>query len=355
MAYVETLPSGKYRAIYRLKTGERRSAGTFTHKRPAKLAADKAEAEARSLGWRDPQAGMRTWAEWCAEWWPTRPVEPGTLARGVPLRDNVLVPKWGDTPLTDITRHDVKAWAAAMGKSGLAPATVKKRVHLLSASLAAAVDAEILTTNPAYRIKITSGQTDVRRYLTYEEQADLLAQVGPPVDNALGEAVVTTLLGTGIRWGEMAGLRVERVNFDRKLIRVAEVWDDKLNRLKPYPKGRQIRDVPIVPWVEPVLRARIANRRSGFIFQTPRGAVIDYQNWRRDTWVPATKRAGLEGVRIHDLRHTYASTLLQGGVSLAEVGRLLGHVSAQTTQIYAHLLDVDNEPIEAALPDPRKR
>jgi integrase len=355
MAYVETLPSGKYRAIYRLKTGERRSAGTFTHKRAAVAAARDAEAAARAMGWRDPKAGLRTWKEWCEAWWSTRAVEPGTLARGEALRDNVLMPKWGDVPLAEITRHDVKVWAAEMTKSGLAPATVAKRVHLLSSSLAAAIDAEILTTNPAWRIKIASGQTDQRRYLTSTEQADLLGQVGPPVDNALGEAVVTTLLGTGMRWGEMAGLQVGRVNFDRGLIRVAEVWDDKLNQMKAYPKGRKIREVPLLPWVEPALRARIAGRRSGFIFQSPRGAVIDYQNWRRDTWVPATKRAGLEGVRIHDLRHTYASTLLQAGTSLAEVGRLLGHVSPSTTQIYAHLEEVDNSKIETAYPDPRKR
>lgn len=355
MPWIEQLPSGRYRAMYRTKTGAKRSAGTFAHKRRAENAAAAAEEAARTLGWRDPKAGQKTWGEWCEAWWPTRPVEPGTLVRDESSRDSTLMPRWGDVPLAEITRHDVKAWAAQLKREGKAPATVQQRIHLLSASLTAAIDAEVLTTNPASKIAIAKGQTDVRRYLTAAERGDLLAQFRPPVNEPLGDSLVSTLLGTGMRWGECVGLQVNRVDLQRGTLRVAEVWDDKMGRLKAYPKGRKIREaLPIPPWLMPHLEARVRGRRTGFVFETASGNVVGYSNWRSRSWVPGAKRAGLDGVRIHDLRHTYASVLLQNGVPLAEVGKLLGHVSPLTTQIYAHLQETDRSHIVAALPDPSR-
>lgn len=354
MPSVEKLPSGKYRAIYRGPDGKRRSAGTFTHKKLATTEAASAEVKAHATGWRDPKSAQRTWGEWCEEWWPTRAVEPGTLKREEYNRDLHLLPKWGDVRLVDITRFDVKAWAAELKKSGLAPATVLKRVYLLSASLSAAIDKEILVTNPAFRIKLPGGETDVRRFLTRDEAADVLAQFRPPVDRPTNEALVSTLLGTGMRWGEAAGLQVRRVNLLRGQVTVAEVWDDEMRQMKGYPKGRQIRDVPIPDWVAPLLEREIDGRSHGFVFRQD-SFVLDYANWRKRFWLPAVEHAGHGPVRISDLRHTYASWLLQDEdhpLSLAEIGLLLGHVSEQTTAIYAKLAAVPDQRVHAILADP---
>ena len=352
MPWVEQLPSGKYRARYYLPDGSKRTVKEhFTHKRRAQNAAIDAEAKASAPGWRDPRAAEKTWKEWCDEWWPTRPVEPGVLKRDMSSRDSCLLPKWGSVQLVDITRHDIKAWAAELRKGGMAPSTVKKRVYLLSASLSAAVDAEVLTVNPAYRINLPGGQTDRRRYLTRAEASRLMAQFNPPVKHTVGTDLVPMLFGTGMRWGEAVGLQIERVNLKRSTIRIAEVWDDETRQLKKYPKGRRIREVPIPSWVMPHLVSAIAGRSTGFVFLS-NGVPIHHSNWRNRVWVPAVRRTGLGRVVIHDTRHTYASWLIQGGVSLAEVGRLLGHVSPATTQIYAHLADVPREQILSVLFDP---
>lgn len=87
------------------------------------------------------------------------------------------------------------------------------------------------------------------------------------------------------------------------------------------------------------------------VFSKPNEPVPDYSNWRKAVWLPAIKRAGLAGTKIHDLRHTYASWLLQAGVPLAEVGKLLGHADPSTTQVYAHLAETPTAHIFAALPD----
>ncbi len=349
MGWAEKLPSGRYRALYRDRSGRRRSAGTYTHKRAAENAATVAENEARRPGRRDPAAGLMPWGEWCATWWPTRGVEPGTARRDASRRDTHLAPRWAETPLVDITRHDVKAWAAELAASGLAPATIERCISLLSASLAAAIDAEILVANPAQRIRLAHGEQRIERHLTRSEFAALLAEAPSPFDGAL----LCVLAGTGARWGEAVGIHIPRLDMASANLRIAEVWDESLRRVKPYPKGRRIRDVPVPDWVLEHLEPVLAGRRTGFLFDAG-GAPPRASNWHRRVWSPMLQRSGLDHLRPHDLRHTYASWLIQSGLPLAEVGRLLGHVSPLTTQRYAHLAERPTAHILRALPDPSR-
>jgi integrase len=349
MAWTEKLPSGKHRGTYRLPDGRKRSAGTFPKQKEALNAAAAAERDAHSLGWRDPRSGLKTWGDWVEAWWATRDVEASTLKRDASRRDHRLMPRWRDVPLVDITRHDAKAWAAELKRDGLAPATVQRCVHLLSASLAAAVDSEIIPTNPAARLKLTAPRALKERYLTNAEQSQLLDELPEGRDRAL----VATLLGTGIRWGEAAGLQVPRVDLKRRRLRVVEVWDDSNNLLKPYPKGKRYRTVPIPDWVAVELEQIVGDRKAGHVFTTPDGGPIDYHNWRSRVWAPAVARAKVAPVTIHDCRHTYASVLLQNGVSLEVVRKLLGHESVATSQIYAHLVD-DQDDVVEFLPAPQR-
>ena len=340
MPYAELLPSGNFRARYILPDGTVRSAGSFTFKKAAEAAAAVAEDKARSLGWRDPRAAAKTWGEWCADWWEDRPVSAGTLKREVSPRNKHLMPRWGDVALIDITRLEVKGWAAKMRRDGLAPASVQRYVHIFSASLSAAVDAEILVANPAARLKLPGGETDVHRYLTADETGALL--------NATTDPLIPLLLGTGLRWGEGAGLYSRRINAERQVIRVAEVWDSTMQKMLPYSKGRKIRNVGVPEWALEGMLPLMESAGKGRIFGS-----LDLSNWRRDVWNPALEKAGLFDVRIHDLRHTYASVLLSGGRSLAEVGAILGHESPATTQRYAHLMHTNTDAVMALLPDPR--
>lgn len=347
-SWIEQLPSGNWCARYTIPSGKKRSAGTFKHAARARKEAAIAEGKAADLGWKDPKAALRTWGAWCDEWWPTRGVEPGTLQREESPRRKYLMPRWGTVPLIEITRHDVKAWVTTMtavgpGKPGLSPRTARRYLNIFTASLTAAVDNEILTSHPALKIKFANGQVDVRRYLTAAEQSKLLDVIP---DEAQG--LVNTMLGTGMRWGEALGLEIGRVDFRRGYIRVAHVWDARNRRVKDYPKGKKIRDVPIPDWVAAYLKEAIGGRTQGFVFAERH----DIDNWRKRVWEVAVKESGIGHTRIHDLRHTYASVLLQDGVSLAEVGRLLGHVSAATTQIYAHLAETPRADVLRALKAP---
>jgi integrase len=349
MPSIELLPSGRYRAAYRTPSKQTLYVkGTFAGKREARTAAIEAEALAQARDWSGGAALARTWGEWCEEWWPSRNIEDSTAKRQLTQRRKHIDPQWGHVPLGEITRHDVRSWAVQvlMKEKGLSKSTAQKLTLMLSSSFAAAIDHGIPVLNPASRLKLQGAKINNNRYLTAAEARSLIAATVRPVD----EAAVSTLLGAGLRYGEMAGLQVSRVDLERKQLHIAEVWDSTARRLKGYPKDSRDRFVPIPDWVVEQIEPLVAGRSSGFVFESD-GYMLDYANWRKKVWLQAVSVTGLAPLRIHDTRHTYASWLIQSGFSLAEVGQLLGHADPSTTQIYAHLLDPNGAKVRAALPD----
>lgn len=361
MAWSEKLPSGRYRGVYRDAAGKRRSAGTFSHKARAERAAAALELEARRASWRNADSFLRPWGEWAQRWQQARTVEPSTARGDAHRLRNHLEPKWQSVPIGSITRHDVKDWVASMRAADVSAENVKRIVHLFSSSMNAAVDAEVIPANPAARLKLAGGAPAQERYLTRDEYDTLRANL-PTTDDQL---IADVLVQTGLRWGEMAGLHTARVDFTRGVIRVVETYDQDENRIKAYPKGKRVREVPVLPDLLERLAARPAAGAcgvehaagrcvSGLLLTTDGGSALRNSNWAGKVWRPAVKAAGVGHVRPHDLRHTFASWLLQEGISLAEVGRLLGHVSPQTTQRYAHLAETPSAAVLAALEAPRK-
>lgn len=361
MAWAEKLPSGRWRGVYRDGAGRRRSAGTFTHKVKATNAAGALEQQARRDAWRDADSFLRPWGEWCERWWASRVVEDSTRRGDTHRKKNHLEPRWANVPIGSITRHDVREWVAALHRE-LGPESVKRVVHLFSASMNAAVDAEVIPANPAARLKLVGGAPAQERYLTRDEYAAIRAQLPTPRD----QLVADVLVNTGLRWGEAAGLHLARIDTARGVVRVVETYDETEKRMKAYPKGKRVRDVPLVPELaasfgESTTGAKTcgAEHPAGhcvgpLALTTEEGAPLRNSNWAYRVWHPAVKAAGVGRCRVHDLRHTYASWLLQEGIPLAEVGRLLGHVSPQTTQRYAHLAETPSAAILAALRAPRK-
>lgn len=360
MAWHEKLPSGRYRGCYRDAAGIKHTVkGTFAHKAAAERAAAAEEAVARTrVG--GVAGRKRTWGDWKNDWLSARDVEPSTARTDLGRIKNHIEPRWADVPLGAITRQDVKTWVKAMRRDGKSNELIKRIVHLFSASLNAAIDAEILESNPAARISLSAGAQAQETYLSFEEYEALLEQFPTPRD----QLVVKMLANTGLRWGELAGLHWNRVDLSRGTLRVVEVWDEAGNQVKAYPKGKRVRTVPLPDDLVAELRklpVKIGGCghphaqgtcRSGLVLTTKFGNVLRHTKWSR-VWREAVTNAGIEHVRIHDLRHTYASWLLQSGeVSLAEVGELLGHVSTQTTQKYAHLEKAVKRHVLTALPRP---
>jgi integrase len=141
---------------------------------------------------------------------------------------------------------------------------------------------------------------------------------------------------------------------------------DRSRRIKGYPKSRARRTVPLPQLLVDVLAAHLATSpaklagpcglehidgkacRAGQLVFRPAGSLSRH-TWARSHFHSQVQAAGLEHVRVHDLRHTYTSWLVQNGVDLYEVSRVLGHASIVTTQRYAHLVPDDFSKVLGAL------
>ena len=134
---------------------------------------------------------------------------------------------------------------------------------------------------------------------------------------------------TGARVGEVRTARFEQFNLDYA------IWSKPASTTKQ----RKIHRVPISQDVAAIVRLRQQAVPRGNPWLFPGDTVGQPVREIRRFWAKVQKDAGLADVRIHDLRHTFASLLVSGGASLEMIGKLLGHSQMQTTQRYAHLMD----------------
>ena len=372
MAWAEKLDSGLWRGRYRNKRGQKlRTPETYSSEARAKREAGALENDSRKPGWRDPKLGELTWAEWRIEWERLREIEGSTKQNERSMIDLWIAPYWNDWALSEITSRDVQAWLKqlretniAVTKEGkpneeepryLATSTVKRYLTPFVSSLSAAMDAGMIPANPAYRMKLPPSVEPDRVFLTKEEYGALVDAIPNESDKAICDFLVTT----GVRFGELAGLHVNRLDVTNGVVRIQEVWDGA--NIKPYPKGRRGRNVPLTGesltyWNQPTsVRCGLPHRegkcRSGLAFPPRRGKVLDDRNFTRDVLKPALKAAELDdlGFTLHDFRHTYASWLAQDGIPLGRIADLLGHASTSTTEIYAHFQPSKSKDVESAL------
>ena len=207
-----------------------------------------------------------------------------------------------------------------------------RAVGLLSGIFAFAVERRMRSDNPA---KGVTRYPDVKRerFLSPKELAalsDALSGLEADGYHKAPLAVLRLLALTGARKNEIARLRWSEVETERRLIRLG----DSKTGAKVIPLGAAAL----------ALLDTLPRGESPYVFPDPRDPSKPVHNvdW---TWVRARDRAGLEGVRVHDLRHSFASAGLASGQALPLIGKLLGHSQVSTTARYAHLAD---DPVKAA-------
>lgn len=168
------------------------------------------------------------------------------------------------------------------------------------------------------------------RFLTLDE-IDRLSGLMEGHENQRGVAIVRLLLLTGARLGEVRCARFDQFDLEHA------VW----LKQAATTKQRKVHRLPLSSAAVALIRARRAAVPEGCAWLFPgdgEDADKPVQDLRR-FWGTLCKQAGLPGLRMHDLRHTYASLLISDGMPLAVIGKLLGHTQARTTERYAHLMD----------------
>ncbi|MFE3023219.1 tyrosine-type recombinase/integrase [Nocardia tengchongensis] len=369
MAWAEKLPSGRYRGVYRDAAGEKqRLPGTFIKKPDAIRQAGKEEANLRESP-RPADAGKLTWGEWEPRWQATRIVVKSTdRSDQGRLRDHVR-PKWEKVVLREITPGAIQKWVTDLTNAGMAPSTVAKCYYLLSSSMKAAHRAGAIDANPCKGIDLPKPGPMPERYLDDSEVSAITESLSD-----FDQLVVEVLLGTGMRLGEAMGLHWENVDLKRRLISIERAYDPVAQDMKA-PKDHERRSIPIgtsltqrlrrhlsqigvgKPAPSPVSYPRNSRVHSGLVLAHVEGRPFDPSNLRNrfDASVriahvgKGKSRHQIGHVRLHDLRHTYASRLLENGIPIEEVSRLLGHASITTTMRYAHRAKSRWDDVRAAL------
>ena len=233
-----------------------------------------------------------------------------------------IEPIWGKRYLDQITKPDVIA-LMAKHRTTHAPGSCNRLLILLRYvfSLPKKWDIPGVPNNPTTGIPLMKEDNVKERYLSTAE-AQRLYEVLTRSENVMLQYIIPMLILTGTRKREVMDARWEDFDFERRLWRIHTT---KLG--KP-------RFIPMSDGVINLLES-VPRHNCEWVFPNPKTLKPYVSFWY--SWDSARREAGLEDVRIHDLRHSYASFLVNAGRTLYEVQRLLGHTQIKTTQRYAHL------------------
>jgi integrase len=327
----------RYLARYTDPSGRER-AKSFTRKKDAERFLTGIENDKLRGTWTDPTLGRVALADWYALWRrATVELRPNTEARDERLFRLHILPRFGSMPLVAITQYEVRVWVTHATRQGLAASTVRRAYQLLGKVMAAAVDAGMIAQNPCRRVPLPRIERREMRFLAPAEVARLADSIRPGY-----RALV--LLGAygGLRIGEMAGLRRGRVHLDRGMVEVVEVVTEVSGYLHfGPPKTRAgYRRVGLPRVVVEALADLLARPWSAddLVFVGPQGGTLRLATFRHRIWRPATRVAGLDGLRIHDLRHTAVALWIAAGANPKEVAARAGHTSVSfTLDRYGHL------------------
>lgn len=237
---------------------------------------------------------------------------------------NHLLPAFGKKFLDAINSDEVIEFHLRLIQRGYAPGTANRTVILLRYMFNLAIKWELpnIRNNPAKGIELIPDPPIKERFLDNIETYRLFHQVQQS-DNPMLQYIVPMLVFTGARRSEVLHMRWSNIDYQHKS------W------FIPITKAGKPRYIPLSDQV--ILLLEHIPRYSGCDWVFPNPKTLDPFVSIFNSWNTARIRAGLKDVRMHDLRHSFASFLVNSGRSIYEVQNLLGHTQTKTTQRYAHL------------------
>jgi integrase len=307
-----------------------------------------------------------TVAEYLARWLSDSvrgTVRVSTFERHEQIIRAHLAPAFGRMKLKTLTPAHVRSLHREKLEEGLAPATVRKIHSTLHKALSQAVADGLIPRNAA-DVKAPRPAPEEMHPLSEAEARTLLNAARETGDRF--EALYVLAITTGLRRGELLGLRWDDADLDRGTLRVGRALVREGGRYvvgeTKTKRGR--RRVNLTPRTVAALKAhrkrqleqrvRLASlyEDHGLIFASEKGTPLNPENLVKRSFKPLLKRAGLPEIRFHDLRHTCATLLLGRGVHPKIVQELLGHATiAMTLDTYSHYLPSMGDQASGAMGD----
>jgi len=310
---------------------------------------------------------VKTLKDFAEDWLKTSValhLKPATQENyGVAMRRHWL-PALGSLPLAALTRERIKTvMAEKLSKKELKPSSLRTALIPLTSCLNAALEAGLITSNPATRLGRFTRQPGASEVHTIDPfTADELTTLLTTAEQQMPEhyPLILLLARTGVRIGEALALKREDLDFPQRLLWVRRTWG---RREIGTPKTGKARRVDMSQQLERVLQAHltlrdaeavVAGRDSEWLFPTldGRDKPMPPLEFYKAVWWLLLRRSELRYRKPHALRHTYASLLIQNGESLAYVRDQLGHSSIRmTVDTYGHLVPGANRQAVDRLDD----
>jgi len=231
---------------------------------------------------------------------------------------------FGEKRLDEIKRHDVSSFHIHCRQDGLSPATSDRYLALLRNICNKAVEFDFLAKSPCVGVKQFNPDNRVNHFLNESEMKQLLATLNAHKNRTVS-SIVLFALSTGMRIGEVLKVRWCDIDLERKLVHISA----------SNAKGKRSRTVPLN---ESSLKIIAQANSQGYEYLFINRRTGKPYTCIRHQWQRIRAAAGFPDLRVHDMRHQFASLLLNKGVSVLLVKELLGHRQISTTvDRYSHL------------------
>lgn len=336
MASVEKDPRRNrtpYVVRWRDEAGKQRKRG-FRRKIDAERFRAEVEHQLHNGTYVDYAAGSMTFAEFFETWSVRQVWSPGTETA---MRLAARTVTFARVPLRQLRRSHVEAWVKSMQLRGLEPSTIRTRYNNVRSVLRGAVNDRLMGVDPSQGVKLPrTRRADAAMVLPTPGEVRALLDAA----DERFVAFIALCAFAGLRLGEAAALRVADIDFERRTLTVArQVQRAGAGRVEIRPpKYGSERTVFLADGLVEILTRHIElDGRTGWMFDG-QNDLPPHQNTVGYWWRRARAAAGVPDVKLHDLRHFYASGLIAQGCDVVTVQRALGHASATVTlKTYAHL------------------